>query len=103
MADRQQRFALLSRFDKYVKMADLPPQNINKYNEQWAADALLESFNLDDIYNAMSYYFEINQRPTWKGFANNVDRLIQSMQAREDDIRLRKEMRLKAKEWLNES
>lgn len=102
MADRKERFAVLSRFDKHCKMYDLPPSNINKYNEQWAADALLESFSLSDIYDAMEYYFSINARPTWKVFANNVDRLLQSKKEKEEDIRLREERRAMAKEWLSE-
>ena len=75
---------------------------MNKYNEQWAADALLESFDINDIYDAMTYYFSINSSPTWKGFANNVDRLLQSKAAKEEDDRLRAERRAMAKEWLTE-
>jgi len=50
----------------------------------------------------MEYYFLINGRPTWKGFANNVDRLIQSKKDTEEDNRLRAERRAMAKEWMNE-
>lgn len=101
MADRQKRFAVLSRYEKHCKMNGLAAPNMNKYNEQWAADALLESFDLNDIYDAMTYYFMINPLPTWKGFANNVDRLLQSKAAKEEDDRLRAERRAKAKEWLS--
>lgn len=103
MADRKERFAVLSRFEKHWKINGYPKLVINKYNEQWAADALLESFSIDEIYDAMTYYFMINPRPSWKGFANNVDRLIQSKAAREEDDKLRAERRAKAKEWLSES
>jgi hypothetical protein len=102
MADRKERFAVLSRYDKHCKMKGLPASNINKYNEQWAADALIESFSMQDIYDAMEYYFDINPRPTWKGFANNVDRLLQSKADKEEDMRLRAERRAMAKEWLSE-
>lgn len=101
MSDRKNRFALLSRYEKHCKMNNLPAPKINKYNEQWAADALLESFPIEDLYDAMTYYFQINASPTWKGFANNVDRLIQSKAAKEEDDRLRAERRAKAKEWLS--
>jgi len=101
MADRKQRFAVLSRFEKHWKINGFPPLTINKYNEQWAADALLESFDMDQIYETMEYYFKINPRPTWKGFANNVDRLIQSKSDREEDDRLRAERRAMAKEWMS--
>lgn len=102
MADRKDRFALISRFEKHCKLNDVSQAQINKYNEQWAADALLESFSVGDIYDVMEYYFVIHQRPTWKGFANNVDRLIQSKKDREEDDRLRSERRVMAKEWMND-
>lgn len=103
MADRKERFAVLSKFEKHWAMSGLPKLQVNKYNEQWAADALLESFELHDLYDAMQYYFKINDRPSWKGFANNVDRLLQSMKAKQEDEKFRAEMRQKAKEWLSES
>jgi hypothetical protein len=102
VAERKDRFAVLSRYEKHCKAANIQNQIINKYNEQWAADALLESFPIQDIYDSMSYYFEISSNPTWKGFANNVDRLIQSKAAKEEDDRLRSERRKKAKEWLSQ-
>lgn len=102
MSDRKERFAVLSRFEKHYKSTELPMLSMNKYNEQWAADALLESFSLTDIYDAMEYYFKINPRPSWKGFANNVDRLLQSKADKEEDDRLRSERRKMAKEWLDE-
>jgi hypothetical protein len=101
MADRKDRFAVLSRYEKHCKVNGLPAPNLNKYNEQWAADALIESFSIQEIYDAMTYYFMINGNPTWRGFANNVDRLIQSRAAKEEDDRLRAERRAKAKEWLS--
>ena len=101
MADRKDRFAVLSRYEKHCKINSLPAPNLNKYNEQWAADALLESFSMGEIYDAMTYYFTINASPTWKGFANNAERLIQSRAAKEEDDRLRAERRAKAKEWLS--
>ena len=101
MADRKSRFAVLSRYEKHCKLNGLPFPNMNKYNEQWAADALLESFSVEDIYDSMEYYFSINSRPTWKGFANNIDRLLQSKAAKEEDDKLRAERRAKAKEWLS--
>lgn len=83
-------------------MNGLPAPNINKYNEQWAADALIESFSMNDLYEIMDYYFSINPSPTWKGFANNVDRLLQSKAAKEEDNRLRAQRRAMAKEWLSD-
>ena len=99
--DRKQKFALLSRFDKlYVELYKQKPL-INKYNEQWAAEALIESFGLEQCYDAMSYYFKVNNSHSWKSFANNAGRLIQSMRTQEEDARQRAITRQKGKEWLN--
>lgn len=102
MADRKDRFTVISRFEKKLRENNIAVPFINKYNEQWAADALLESFSFDEIYDAMEYYFQINPRPSWKGFANNVDRLLQSKADKEEDMRLRAERRAMAKDWLSD-
>lgn len=103
MAERKDRFALISRFEKLCRMNDIEVAAINKYNEQWASDALLESFSVQELHDAMDYYFKINPRPIWKGFANNVDRLLQSIKLQAEDDIFRMKMRQKAKEWLGES
>jgi hypothetical protein len=102
VADRKERFAIISNFEKRCRLNDIAVPTLNKYNEQWAADALLESFSHEQILTSMDYYFMINKSPTWKGFANNVDKLIDAMKAKEEDERLRAERRKMAKEWLNE-
>jgi hypothetical protein len=102
VADRKQKFALISKFEQYCKKNNLLREPINKYSEQWAADALIESFKYEDILLAMDYYFKINGSPTWKGFANNVDRLLRSIRLQEEDDQLRAEMRMKAKEWASD-
>ena len=103
MSDRKFRFALIGKFEKRMKMAELTITPLNKHKEQWAADDLLESYDDPELEAAMDYYFKINPRPTWKGYCMNVDRLLQSMQAQKDDEEFRAQMRQKAKEWLNES
>jgi len=101
MAERKHRFAVLSKFEAYWKEKRSSELQINKYKEQWAADALLESFSMEKICEAMEYYFSINSSPSWKGFANNIERLIQSKTEKEEDERLRAERRVQAKEWLS--
>jgi hypothetical protein len=103
MSDRRYRFALISKFEKRSKEAGLPALNLNKHKEQWAADDLLESYDDPDLIMAMDYYFKISNRPTWKGYCNNVDRLLQSMKAQKEDEEFRAQMKIKAKEWLGES
>ena len=103
MSDRKYRFALIGKFEKRLKTAGLPAPALNKHKEQWAADDLLESFGDSELEAAMDYYFKVSARPTWKGYCNNVDRLLQSMQAQKEDAEFRAQMREKAKEWLSES
>lgn len=100
MSDRKNRFALISKFEQLCKLKGLQRPTLNRYKEQWAADDLLESWDDPDVYRAMEYYFQINNAPTWKGFCNNVDRLLQSMQAKKEDDEFRAQMRQKAREWL---
>jgi len=102
MSDRKSKFALISKFEQHCKKNNVVREPINKYSEQWAADALLESFKYEDILSAMEYYFKINDSPKWKGFANNVDRLLQSIRMQEEDDRFRSEMRIKAKDWASD-
>jgi hypothetical protein len=101
MADRKERFILIGVFEKLYreKLGDKPA--INKYNEQWAADALLESFGREDCEMAMRYYFHVNQIPSWKSYAKNVDRLLNSIEIQKQDKENRRDMREKAKGWLN--
>jgi hypothetical protein len=103
MAERKNRFALISRFEKLCKINGYDRPTLNKHREQWAADDLLESWDDPQLYSAMEYYFKINGSPTWRGYCSNVDRLLQSIKAKEEDEKFRAQMRLKAREWLGES
>lgn len=100
MADRVVRFTVISKFEKACRDAGFPKPTINKNREQWAADALLESYRLDEIQSAMDYYMKVTQNPRWGWFANNVDRLLNAMEEIRKDAEFRAEMREKAKEWL---
>ena len=103
MAERKNRFALISKFEQMCKLNGYQRPTLNRYKEQWAADDLLESWDDPQLYEVMEYYFKVNSSPTWKGYCNNVDRLIQSMEAQKEDQEFRAKMRVKAKEWLGES
>ena len=102
MVDRKDRFVLLSLFEKHCRLNGMEKPNLNKNKEQWAADALLESFSLDQLDSAMKYYFMVNSKPTWSWYSNNVDKIINAAEAYRQDQELRAEMRIRAKEWLNE-
>jgi hypothetical protein len=94
--------ALLSRYSKLhkIKYQEKPLLNLNV--EQWASDALIESFGLDICYDMLQYYFDVSPSPSWKYFANYADTIIASRERLVQDLRERSERRKKAKEWLSE-
>ena len=102
MVDRKDRFILLSLFEKHCRLNGMPKPNLNKNKEQWAADALLESFTFEQLDNAMKYYFTVNSKPTWSWYSNNVEKIIVAAEAYNQDKEFRAQMRAKAKEWLSE-
>lgn len=101
MAERKDRMALLSRYGKLhtFKYGQRPTHNLNK--EQWAADALIESYTLPVCYDLLAYYFDVSNNPNWPYFANYTDKIIQARDQIEEDKRERAERRMMAKEWLN--
>jgi len=70
--------------------------------EQWAADALIESYGISECYDVLEYYFSIAQEPTWNYFAYNMEKIINGKLEVEQDNRERKERRALAREWLSE-
>ena len=102
MPERKDRMALLSRYSKLhtAKYEEKPTLNLNV--EQWAADALIESYTLQYCYDLLQYYFDVAQNPTWKYFANYADKIIDSRSDYQKDLEERAERRKKAQEWLNE-
>jgi hypothetical protein len=102
MAERKDRMALLSRYAKLHKQRfeDKPSLNLNV--EQWASDALIESYTLQFCYDLLEYYFEATQSPSWKYFANYADKIIDARQEHKRDLDERAERRKLAQQWLNE-
>ena len=102
MAERKDRMALLSRYSKLyvIKHEKKPLLNLNV--EQWAADALIESYGLTQCYDLLEYYFDVAPSPSWKYFANYADSIISAIQQQKVDEKERQERRARAKEWLNE-
>jgi hypothetical protein len=102
MAERKDRFALLSRYSKlYTERYKARPQ-INLNVEQWAADALIESYGLQDCYDLLKYYFEVAQSPTWKYFANYAHEIVERRALNHQDLLEREQRRQLAKKWLSE-
>jgi hypothetical protein len=102
MPERKDRMALLSRYSKLhtAKYEEKPSLNLNV--EQWAADALIESYSLPGCYDLLHHYFETAQKPSWKYFANYADKILEYKKEAEIDMRERAERRKKAQEWLND-
>ena len=100
MADKKQRFAIISRFEKNAREKGVAIQPINKYSQQWAADAMIESYGYEQSLDIVDYYFVVSASPDWSWLAYNSERLIQSKALEEDDRVLRARLRQGAKKWL---
>lgn len=101
MTDKNKRFVLLSVFDKAYKDKYGQPPVYNKWAEQWAADALIQSYGLDGATEILEYYCSVAQRLDWKYFSNNAEDIRQKMESFRKDLRERSERRAQAKRWLN--
>ncbi len=102
MAERKDRMALLSRYNKLYLQRYEQKSNLNLNVEQWASDALVESYGLPACYDLLDYYFSIAQDPTWNFFAYNAEKILNGKLDKEQDDKERIERRAKAKEWLSE-
>jgi hypothetical protein len=102
MAERKDRMALLSRYNKFYTQRYERKSNINLNVEQWAADGLIESYGISQCYDLLEYYFSIAQDPTWNYFSYNAEKILNGKLEVQEDIKQRAELRKKAKEWLSE-
>lgn len=103
MAEVRERMALLGMYDKqYTLKYEKKPPQYNKWAEQWAADALIESYGLSKCYELLEYYFSVSENPTWTFFIYNADKILSGKMEVEQDLKDRQERRKKAKEWLSE-
>ena len=102
MAERKDRMALLSRYNKLYLQRYEQKSSLNLNVEQWASDALVESYGLPACYDLLDYYFTIAQDPTWNFFAYNAEKILNVKLDKEQDDKERLERRARAKEWLGE-
>lgn len=102
MVDRKDRMALLSRYNKLHLQRYEQKSNLNLNVEQWASDALIESYGLNSCYDLLTYYFEVSQNPSWSFFAYNAQQIINGRNAVEKDLVERAERRELARKWLSE-
>ena len=101
MVEKKYRFALISKYKSLVKQKKLKEENINVHTQQWAADALIESYGVEECYELLEYYVNVSASPSWKWFVNNADKVYDSRRAKLEDDATRKILREQAKEWLN--
>jgi predicted Zn-dependent protease with MMP-like domain len=101
VADKKDRFALISRYKKLTKEKNLKEENINIHIQQWAADSLIESYGIEQSYDLVEYYIGVSASPTWKWFVNNADKIYDAKRIKEEDDVARRLLREQAKEWLN--
>lgn len=99
MADKKLRFALMNRYKKRLLEIG-KSQDINMFAQQWAADALIDSFGYDSCLNAIDYYVRVNKSPDWQWLTYNMEKVLQSMKMEEEDIKTRAALREGAKKWL---
>jgi hypothetical protein len=102
MVERKDRMALLSRYNKFHLQRYEQKSNLNLNVEQWAADALIESYGIAGCYNLLEYYFSIAQDPSWNYFAYNAEKILSGKIESEQDKKDREERRKLARKWLSE-
>jgi hypothetical protein len=102
MAARKDRMALLGTYSSQhlKKYGAKPILNLN--TEQWAADAVIESFGLDLSMRLVYYYFEVAQTHSWTFYAYNAEKLLKAMDDKAKDDKERAERREMARRWLSE-
>ena len=102
MAERKDRMALLSRYNKLYLQRYEKKSNINLNVEQWSSDALVESYGISACYDLLEYYFSIAQEPSWNYFAYNAEKILNGKLDIEQDFKERTERRKLARRWLSE-
>jgi hypothetical protein len=102
VAERKDRMALLSRFNKLYLQRYEQKSNMNLNVDQWAADGLVESYGIAQCYDLLDYYFSIAQDPTWNYFAYNAEKILNGKIEVEQDKNERLERRNIARRWLSE-
>jgi hypothetical protein len=100
MADKKQRYALIAYFKNMAKEKGATLQPINIHSQQWAADALIESYGYEECKSIIDYYFMVSASPDWTWFAYNSDKLLQYKSIEEEDRKVRQSLRQGAKKWL---
>ncbi len=99
MADKKLRFSILSKFKKKLQESNRN-QEINIYSQQWAADAMIESYGYEKCLDIIDYYFLVSASPDWTWFSYNSEKVLQSKRLEDEDRLLREKLKVGAKKWL---
>ena len=99
MAERKHRFALLSYFEKVEGKIKKTKTPINRYSGQWAADAIIETYGFKKSKELVDRYFQVSAYPSWKGFANNAERVYSEWETEKEDKRQRLLMKERMRDW----
>ena len=102
MAERKDRMALLSRYNKLHLQKYQVKNSMNLNVEQWASDALVESYGISQCYDLLDYYFKIAENPSWNYFTYNAEKILSGKLEVDQDIKDRTERRTLARKWLSE-
>ena len=87
MAQRKDRMALLSRFNKLYLQRYEQKSNMNLNVEQWSADGLVESYGISECYDLLDYYFSVAEFPTWNYFSYNAEKILNGRLEVNQDIK----------------
>lgn len=102
MSDKKQRYAIINYFKKKAAEYGVSTKPINIHSQQWAAEAMIESYGYEECFAIIDYYFYVTETPDWSWLTYNSERLVQSKLAEEEDRELRKHLRRGAKKWLED-
>lgn len=101
MADRKQKFGLLSYFTTQYAKYTGRKVTINKYAGQWDADALIDSYGYEECRLMVDRYLSLSSSPSWKGFARDAQKVWDGMQEEEADSKNRSLIKKRFKEWID--
>jgi hypothetical protein len=93
---------LMSYYAKSYENKNGVKPRLNRNTAKWAARDIIDSFGMDECLSAIDWYFNVKpSNHDWTWYANNVEKLLEARDDYTEDIKLRKERLLKAKEWLS--
>ena len=105
MADAKSRRDFMDYFKrKYeVRWGPRRPFLINRNVEKWAANDLIDSYGNEGCRKLVDRYFKVSERPEWKSFTYNAQKVYDAMLTEEADEKRRKTLNDQARKWIKEN